>query len=253
MKTKPGAQINQSILDGISVLQALAGSDMPVGGKDLAERLNMDSTRVNRLLKTLASIGMTQQTKGRKYIPGPGIHVLSAQSLYASGLLRSAMPTLEQLGKLDLTVAMGVLWFDTVSFIYHAKPGMRATEAIGRMGVRSATTSGIGMVMLANSPRDAVIDAYQNKVIEGFPDGLESLLSELEEINQRGYALFQSHELQAGNDNAYYSLAMTIGSPANSAIALQGKIKPEDVDNLVCVLKDARAKIESTLGEMPVP
>lgn len=130
---------------------------------------------------------------------------------------------------------------------------MRATEGIGRMGVRSATTSGIGMVMLANSPRDAVIDAYQNKVIEGFPDGLESLLSELEEINQRGYALFQSHELQAGNDNAYYSLAMTIGSPANSAIALQGKIKPEDVDNLVCVLKDARAKIESTLGEMPVP
>lgn len=168
MKTKPGAQINQSILDGISVLQALAGSDMPVGGKDLAERLNMDSTRVNRLLKTLASIGMTQQTKGRKYIPGPGIHVLSAQSLYASGLLRSAMPTLEQLGKLDLTVAMGVLWFDTVSFIYHAKPGMRATEGIGRMGVRSATTSGIGMVMLANSPEMLLLMHIKTKLSKGF-------------------------------------------------------------------------------------
>lgn len=252
MKTKPGAQINQSILDGISVLQALAGSNVPVGGKDLSEKLNMDSTRVNRLLKTLASIGMTQQTKGRKYIPGPGIHVLSAQSLYASGLLRSALPTLEQLGTFNLTVAMGVLWFDTVSFIYHAKPGMRATEGIGRIGVRSATTSGIGMAMLANSARESVIDAYQNKTIEGFPDGLNSLLDELNEIKERGYALFQSHELQDEDDKALYSLAITIGKPANSAIALQGKIEPEDVDKLVCVLKDAREKIEDSLNVMTV-
>lgn len=247
MKTKAGAQINHSILDGIAVLQALAGSSTPVGGKDLAERLELDSTRVNRLLKTLASIGMTQQTKGRKYIPGPGIHVLSAQSLYASGLLRSAMPTLEQLGSHKLTVAMGVLWFDTVSYIYHAEPGMKASEGIGRIGVRPATTSGVGMALLANTVCEAVIDVYQDKVIPGFPDGLQTLLSELDDIQRKGYALFQSHEQQSDEERNNFTLAVTIGKPANSAIALQGKIAGNQVEPLVKVLFQARDSIEKAL------
>src|SRR5687768_12021147 len=79
-----GSQANQSIIDGISVLQALATSEEPVGSRELARRLGLENTRVNRLLKTLAAIGMAEQNVVRKYSPGPGMHVLAAQSLYAS-------------------------------------------------------------------------------------------------------------------------------------------------------------------------
>lgn len=96
MKAKPSAQANQSIIDGISVLQALAMSEEPVGSRELSRRLDMETTRVNRLLKTLAYIGITQQTANRKYVPGPGMHVLATQSLYASRLLRCAIAPLEK-------------------------------------------------------------------------------------------------------------------------------------------------------------
>lgn len=250
MKKKPGAQINQSILDGIGVLQALAGSDRPVGGKDLAELLGLDSTRVNRLLKTLASIGMTQQTNSRKYTPGPGIHVLAAQSLYASGLLRSAIPSLEKLNQFNLTVAMGVLWFDTVSFIYHAKPGMTAAEGIGRIGIRAATTSGIGMALLATAEQDAVVDVYKDKQIPGFDGGLESLLAELAEIRTRGYVKFQSHNQPENSTTRAWTLAVPVGNPANSAIALQGEIPTSQTLELVQALQNARDEITERLNKL---
>ena len=42
-------QFNQSLVDGITTLQALATSDHPVGSRELARRLEMDSSKVNRL------------------------------------------------------------------------------------------------------------------------------------------------------------------------------------------------------------
>ncbi|MEL0637566.1 helix-turn-helix domain-containing protein [Marinomonas sp. TI.3.20] len=247
MKTKAGAQINQSIVDGIAVLQALAGSNTPVGGKELSSQLGMDATRVNRLLKTLASIGMTQQNKSRQYTPGPGIHVLSAQSLYASGLLRSAIPSLEKLNQYSLTVALGVLWFDKVSYVYHAKPGMSVAEGIGRIGVRAATTSGIGMVLLANASEESVIDVYQNKIIAGFPDGLDSLLAELAKIREQGYAKFQISQQAGEVGSTAYTLAVALGNPVNSAIALQGDIKQQHEPELIAALCEAREDIERSL------
>ena len=79
----------------------------------MARQLGANPTRVNRLLKTLAYLGIARQTANRKYTPGPGMHVLAAQSLFASGLIRRAMPVLEDLRRFGHTVAMGVL-FDAV-------------------------------------------------------------------------------------------------------------------------------------------
>ncbi|EWH09232.1 transcriptional regulator [Catenovulum agarivorans DS-2] len=247
MKSKGGAQANQSILDGIRVLQAIAGSEKPIGGKDLCELLGLESTRANRLLKTLASMGMTEQTKGRKYIAGPGIHVLSAQSLYGSGLLCSAIPTLEKLGRFNLTVAMGVLWYDTVSFIYHANPGMSSAEAIGRVGVMPATCSGIGLALLARTPIESLIDVYKDKEIPNFQNGLDQLISELEKIRQQGYVRFQGIQNGIEPTGNRCSIAVEVGSPANSAIAMQGEIDDVLVQELVPILIQAKEGIEQQL------
>src|SRR3954470_11988766 len=91
------AQPNQSLIDGLSVLQALAVSNEPVGGRALARQLGLEPTRVNRLLKTLAHLGMARQDPDRKYLPGPAMHVLSALSLFGSGLIRRGIAPLESL------------------------------------------------------------------------------------------------------------------------------------------------------------
>ncbi|MER2491310.1 IclR family transcriptional regulator [Catenovulum sediminis] len=250
MKSKGGAQTNQSILDGIKVLQAIAGSEKPIGGKELCDLLGLESTRANRLLKTLASIGMTQQTKGRKYIPGPGIHVLAAQSLYGSGLLRSAIPTLEKLGQHNYTVAMGVLWYDTVSFIYHANPGMTSAEAIGRVGLMPATCSGIGLALLAKTPVESLVEVYKGKEIPNFPDGLDSLVSELEKIRHQGYVRFQGLQPNLMASENKCSIAVEVGEPANSAIAMQGQISESQMHELIPVLSSAKREIETKLHQI---
>ena len=88
-KNSGGAQPNQSLIDGIAVLQALAVSPDPVGGRELARRLGFEPTRVNRLLKTLAYLNIARQTADRRYAPGPGMTVLAAQSLFASQFIQN--------------------------------------------------------------------------------------------------------------------------------------------------------------------
>lgn len=243
-----GSQANQSIIDGISVLQALATSEEPVGSRELARRLGLENTRVNRLLKTLASIGMAEQNAVRKYRPGPGMHVLAAQSLYASGLLRNAIVSLEKLAYFKLTVALGVLWQNSVSFLYHARPGMSASEGIGRIGLRDATTSGIGMVLLAMQPEEQVARIYQGRDIPGYPRGLKSLLRELAAIRKKGYARVEVFPENAVRTPSH-SVAVPVGNPVNSAIALSGWIPETAMNEIVEALQQARREIEAGFDE----
>jgi DNA-binding IclR family transcriptional regulator len=100
MKDSP-AQVVNGLVDGIAVLQELAVSAEPCSGKAISEKLGLSPVRVNRLLKTLASLGITHRTKNRKYAVGAGMHVLAAQSMVASGLLNRAVPQLQNLAKPD--------------------------------------------------------------------------------------------------------------------------------------------------------
>lgn len=82
----------------------------------------MEHSRANRILGTLAAAGMLQQNSESKYLPGPRIHVLSALSLHASGLVTAALPILRSLQERGAVVALGTLWRDTVVYLLHANP-----------------------------------------------------------------------------------------------------------------------------------
>lgn len=239
MATKKNAQPNQSLIDGIAALQALATLDAPVGGRELARQLGFEPTRLNRLLKTLAYVGIARQTADRKYTSGPGMHVLAAQSLFASGLIRRSLPVLEELREFNCTVAMGVLWRDNVSYLYHARPGMASAEALGRIGVLPATGSGIGLSILSSLDSDDVKEIYYNRDILGFPEGIEALLARLDQIRRGGFAhVLVRPELDQ------YTLAVNVGDPVHAAVALSGFIPEERVPKLVEALLEAKGKIE---------
>ncbi len=96
----------------------------------------MNSTRVNRLLMTMASIGLTIQDEHRRYLPGPGIHALAAQAIRGSSLFASALPQLEAHAPRDIVVALGVLWEDQVIYIWHSEPGERTSTSQALAGFR---------------------------------------------------------------------------------------------------------------------
>lgn len=238
MRAKLNAQPNQSLIDGIATLQAVAISPEPVGCRELARQLGFEPSRVNRLLKTLAYLGIVRQTTNRKYIGGPGMHVLTAQSLYASGFVRRAMPILESLQPYGMTVAMGVLWKDNVSFLYHQLPGMASSEALGRIGLYPASTSGLGLALLAAHDDDHIREIYENKPVPGFADGLDGLLSAIADVRIKGYA-----RLRVKPDIEQHTLAVTVGNPVYAAIGLSGWIPEANAQSVFEVLADASRQL----------
>jgi DNA-binding IclR family transcriptional regulator len=238
MRAKPNAQPNQSLIDGILTLQALASASEPVGCRELARQLGANTTRVNRLLKTLAYMGIVRQTSDRKYAPGPGMHVLAAQSLFASGLIRRALPVLERLRRFGHTVAMGVLWNDSVSYLFHAPPGIEAARGLGRIGLLPATTSGIGIVLLAQLPDDEVREIYADRDIPMFPDGVDSLLVTLAATRAQGYA-----RVHVADDRDHHIVAVASGEPVVAGLAMSGWIPESATDELVEALRLAALEI----------
>ncbi len=197
----------------------------------------MEPTRVNRLLKTLESLGLLHQDEQRKYQSGPGMHVLVAQSLYSSGMIQSALPVLVSLRQPGFTVALGVRWRDQVCYLYHADPGMSAEQGIGRMGLYPVTRSSIGMSLLATRPDDEIRAEYTGKPILDYPDGIGSLLATIGRIRRQGFARVIESEVRS-------TVAVTIGTPAEAAIALAGPVTDLQLKQLVKQLQVAAQAID---------
>lgn len=236
-------QLNQSLIDGIATLQALATTDHPVGSRELARRLGMETSKVNRLLRTLTYLGITRQTANRKYTAGSGMHVLAAQSLYASGLVKQAIEPLESLKHYGMIIALGVLWRDCVSFLYHALPGMASHEALGRIGLYPATESGLGMALLAMQSDEYITAIYSGHEIPHYPDGLDNLLGEIYSIRELGYARIETHA-----EAQQHTIAVPVGDPVTCAIGVSGWIPESATADIVADLQASAAAISPKQG-----
>jgi DNA-binding IclR family transcriptional regulator len=232
------AQPNQSVIDAIACLQALAVAPRPVGVRELARQLDLEPTRAHRLAATLAALGIVRRTDDRRYTPGPGMHVLAAQALYGSGLLRHAAGPLESLLTLGYTVALGVLWKRQVCYLFHGRAGEPFSAGVGRTALFPATRSSIGMVLLAAMPPDAVRELYADHVPEGF-DSLSQLLAELDRVRRRGHARVVNHRRPLSA-----TLAVPIGTRPDAAVALAGAIRAADAARLLQPLREAAAIVQ---------
>ncbi len=233
------AQPNKSLINGLTCLQALVTADKPVGSRELARQLNLDHTRVNRLLGTLADIGLAEKTPLRKYVPGPGIHVLAAQSIRASGLLTKALPYLEELMKYKMIVAMGVLWNHHVSYLFHAKPGDTFEQGIGGFHIYPAIRSSIGMMLLSCKTNDQIKASYQKTELDIYDGDMGAFLNDIEKIRKQNYSEVVLHDR---------SIAIAVGNPAYAAIALSGQFRKKDMKEYLSVLKQTAKAIELALG-----
>ncbi len=237
------AQPNQSLMDGLACLQHLASRGESLACADLARELGLETTRANRLLRTLAHLGLAEQDEKRRYRPGPAIHVLAAQALFGSGLLRTAMPYLEDLRQFKCVVAMGVLWRDKVCYLYHASPRTPQGEALGRVGLFPVIQSGIGCALLA-----AEEDAQVRQRLKGLSDpaGIRSLLTKLNAFRQTGVAVVpQEHH----KDVVSYGVA--IGDRPAAAIGLSGQLSASVQSQAIGALQHVADAIASAKPFQP--
>lgn len=228
------AQPVKGLIDGLIVLQELAAQREPVSGLSLANKLGIEKTRVNRLLKTLTYMGLTYRTPQGQYLPGPGMHILAVQSLLGSGLISKAIPVLEDLLPYGHVVALGVLWRDTVSYLYHGQRGKPSYDAIASMALYPATESCIGMILLAAKEPEEVSTIYAEKEIPGYQN-ISELQQSLVKIRENGFAALERPDKQS-------SIAVKIGDPIYAGIGMSGHINQPD--EIVEILKNAAGQIE---------
>jgi len=204
---------------------------------EIAGALGLEKTRVNRILKTLAWLGMIRATTGRKYLPGERMHILAAQSLYASGLLRVAIPHLEKLHETGLIVALGVIWRDRVSYFYHHNPGMSTINGLGSIGFYPAGNSSIGMVLLAQQSDDDIAALFDKNGIAGFQGSLTDFKLAMNTIRHNGFA-----------DIANNGHSLAVAVTPQIAVALSGRdIDPASITSLVDRLKSVADIINKEL------
>lgn len=227
------------IVHGMEVLQLLASSGRELSGSEISKSLNIEKTKVSRILKTLAHKGFAKSSVSRKYELGPAIHVLSAQILYGSKLIKSALKYLMELTELNSVVAMGVLWKDKVAYSYHWEPniGIEPIGGLGRVELFPATQSSVGMVLLSEKTDEeikSIIDL--DKPIPGF-DSKEDFFK----------SITNTRKLQYGcviNDRK--SISVKVGKPTKAAVALSFE-KGLSIKNYLVFLRESVSKIEAAI------
>jgi DNA-binding IclR family transcriptional regulator len=225
------------LIDGMEVLQLLASVSRPMSGVEISKELNIEKTKVNRILKTLAFLGFTMPSTNRKYTLGPAIHVLSAQLLHGSGLIKNALKYLIELTELNVVVAMGVLWRDKVTYTYHWLPGLAPTEGLGSMDLFPATQSSIGLALLAEKTDEEITRIINLDGMIPGQNSKEEFFSAIDFVRKEGYAkaMFENHQ----------SIGIRLGSPGYAALALAHIENKRPMGEYLEILKQKAALIEA--------
>ncbi len=234
------AQPNRSLIDGLTALTALAQSNQPMSNLELCRRLGIETTRGNRLLKSLACVGFARQTSDRKYMIGPAMDVLAAQSLMQPRRSEHLLPVLRKLRKTGLDVAYGTLWQRHVVYLYFASADESKTErsfSLEADHLFPAIRSSVGHVLLAALPAQYAKDqCAADEQIETYRGGLKGLLADLQLTRQRGYA-----ELTPAQTRVATSIAFPVGDPVYAAVALAGPARLHTAETKAALREAAAA------------
>jgi len=240
MPTRPShrpVQPNQSVERAIACLMELTALGRPVTCKEMAERLGVERTRASRVLGTLAHLGMAERLQDLSYIPGSGIHVLSAMSLRSSGLLRHALPHIQRMQhKWGLSVALGVLWRDQVSFLYHSGGHRAVADSIAGAEPWPVAKSTLGRVLLARKEDDEIRAILGEKLSA---QEWDDLMMAMARIRRDGYVLHEGE-----------GLSMAISTPATAGLRFMGGYDASRSEELV---EDARVIVEDIAWRVESP
>lgn len=227
------------LIDGVEVLQILASTATEISGAEISRSLKIEKTKVNRILKTLAYQGFAEVSVTKKYRLGPAIHVLSAQILHGSSLIKNALKYLIELTDLNVVVAMGVLWRDKVAYTYHWEPGLNPIDGLGRVDLFPATQSSIGLVLLSEKSNKVISEIIDfNLPIPGF-NSKKEFMNRINEIRKQGfgYVVFEGR----------VSVSVMVGSPARAAVAFAAINDDVNIESYISVLKEKIDLIEKAM------
>lgn len=187
--------------NGIRLLGAFSVDEPVLGISELARRLRLSKSAVQRLVTTFAAHGFLARTEDGRYRLGIRLFEVASQVPASLELREVALPHLRDLGhRAQETVHLAVR--DGTEMVYiekmEANRTIRMYSRIGRRGPMYCT--GVGKAVLAFEPEDVVrqvIRAGLNRFTHHTIADPATLAAELEGIRAAGYAL-DREEIEIG-------------------------------------------------------
>lgn len=202
------SQPNRSLMHGLDVLEAVLAAEAPVGSRELGRQLGLDRSVANRLLLTLADLGMLERTADARYRPGLGIHALAALSLRSSGLLAAALPLAARWTERGCSFTLGALWRHHLCHLLHARPGQAAEQSVGGKAPGDPFRSAAGLALLARAPA-----ATLRAALAAWPGDDAERRRSLLAARRDGHA-------RTSFADGTVAVGVAIGRPARAAIAV---------------------------------
>ena len=141
------------------------------------------------------------------------------------------LPAVIHEGLLFFVVAPGLCLFTLI------RQRIRELALVDAFHARQGARSSIGMALLATRSDDEIRAGYAGNAILDYPDGIDSLLAAIGRIRRQGFARVIESETRS-------TVAVTIGTPAEAAIALAGPVTDSQLKRLVKQLQAAAQAIE---------
>lgn len=186
----------------VSVLDAVAGSQVPLRFRDLAIQLDQPRGTLHRQISNLIEEGLLQVNPDQSYSLGLRLLKFAAQSWSRNSLRETAEPHLSSLHNLTgETIHLGVLQGGEVIYLdkIESKQTVRMHSQVGNASPCYCT--GVGKAGLSVLPRDEALSRiaklnFQSFTLTTLKDG-EALIEELKEIDRLGVA-FDREEHEPG-------------------------------------------------------
>ena len=188
-----GSGENQSVTRALGVLNLLAATSEPLGVREIARRLRLPPSNIQRLVKTLAKAGFLEQTDATsRYMIGYCAFQVGNAFVAQNSLFSAVMPELYTLADHHVTGFLGVLRDRRVVYLatVQSEGPIAITHRPGSQAHLHSTA--MGKALLAEMPESEVRrllgDGPLPRLTSRTKVTLTSLISELQGIRRVGYA-----------------------------------------------------------------
>lgn len=251
--------VSQSVARALSVLDLLGDSDVELGVREVARRLQIAPSIAQRLLSTLAASNYVEHgADGQKYRIGHRAFQIGRAYLSHTDLQAVSLPELRIMAERDrINAYLGVLRDGAVIYLaaLQSHGPIAITSAPGSRGWLHSTA--FGKALLAELPEDEVVRIVGPEPFRRLTDHtkteLGSLLAEVADIRRLGYAVSDQENL----DNVFAVGAVIRDAAGQAIAALSGalprnQLGPDDRENLCRIVCSAAERISLRLGLSPL-
>ena len=192
-----GSGENQSVTRAIELLNLLADSPEPLGVRDIARRLDVAPSNIQRLINTLTKAGFLEQNESNgRYKIGHRAFRVGNAFVEQNNLYSAAMPELYHLASLHITGFLGVLRENMVVYLatVQSEGPVAVTHRPGSQTYLHSTAMGKALFAERSGP---ALDALLRKS-DGKPDPKDvaelRLRYDIEQLTPMGRAGSSQHQ-----------------------------------------------------------